>query len=61
MTALKVELAELASGATKLGGGLDGGTARQKDAASGIAHRVGLESKGWQTAGANDLIGQLTA
>ena len=61
VTALKTELAELQAGAIQLLGGLDAGSQRNKDAASAIAHRVGLESKTWQVAGANDLIGQLTA
>jgi hypothetical protein len=58
--ALKVELGELQAGALNLAGGLDGGSATNKDAASGIAHRVAQESKAWQAAGASALIGKLT-
>jgi hypothetical protein len=60
IVALKVELAELHAGALKLDGGLDAGSAINKDAAHGIAKRVALESKGWQAAGASALIGKLT-
>jgi hypothetical protein len=62
VTALKVELAELHSAAYKMGiGGVDAGTQRQKDAASGLHKRIGALQKDLSAAGANDLIAQLTA
>lgn len=60
IVALKVELAELQAGALNLAGGLDAGSATNKDACYGIAKRVGQESKAWQAAGASALIGKLT-
>jgi hypothetical protein len=60
LIALKVELAELQAGGLKLAGGLDAGSATNKDAAHGAAKRCAREVKDWQAAGASALIGKLT-
>ena len=53
-------MAELANGATKIAGGLDGGTAAQKGAASGLAHRLSLINKELQPQVVSDTNASLT-
>lgn len=61
VAALETELAELRSGAYKLGYGADGGTDAQKDAAFGLSKRIGELSKALDASGVKALKGKLTA
>jgi hypothetical protein len=58
--AVRIELAELAAGATTLAGGLDGGTQRQKDACAGLAQRLDQDAKALSHQVVSDTIANLT-
>jgi hypothetical protein len=58
-TAVRTELRELADGARVLAGGLDAGTARQKDACDGLAHRFDLAAQELSHQVVSDTIASL--